>query len=380
MWIGILSCAGLGSLAACAAPPAGETTGEAGGALGHVDAACAALAAELRTSLDASVRAKHLPGATAAVDVGDCHPRLASGVSDLETRSPLRAGALFQAGSITKSFVATVILSLRAEGKVSLDAPVSTWVSGVPGGDRITVRQILNHTSGLYSYTESDEFLSALSAQPPRVWRPEEIIALAVKRPPYFAPGKGFRYSNTNYLIAGLVAEKAGGRPLGELLRARVIEPARLSHTYLDGAEPALPGLVHGYAMEGSRRVDTTREVDASALGAAGALVANAADLSSFYAQLLGGEILAPAELHEMRAFVHTGDPTAPEYGLGLIERTSPLGHAVGHDGQTFGFISSSFYLPDAGAMITVLVNTEETDINGMADDLASVVKAHLHE
>jgi D-alanyl-D-alanine carboxypeptidase len=369
--------AGLLSTASCASPPAGAAAGEPGAAMGKDDPACLAMGQDLQSSLDAAVHARHLPGAVAAADVGDCHLRVASGVSDLVAKTPFDAAALFRVGSITKSFVATLILSLRAEGLVSLDAPVSTYVSGVPGGEGISVRQILNHTSGLYNYLEDSDFLSAVQATPHRIWQPAELVAFAAAHKPYFPPGAGFRYSNTNYILAGLVAEKAGGKPLGELLRARVVEPARLAHTYLDGAEPEVPGLVHGYAADGSWFADVTLEGDASVTGAAGALVSSAADLNSFYHQLLRGDLLAPAELDEMRTWITTKDPTAPEYGLGLIERPSPLGSAFGHDGQIWGFISSSCHVPEAGASITVLVNTEETDINGILDDLATIVKTH---
>jgi len=346
--------------------------------MGPDDPTCAALVDELQSSLDAAVKARHLPGVAAAADFGDCHLRLASGMSDLVAKSPLQADGLFRVGSITKTFVATLLLSLRAEDKVSLDAPVSTYVSDVPGGDGITVRQLLNHTSGIYNYLESDDFLNALQANPYRVWQPAELIAVTAGHKPYFPPGGGFHYSNTNYIIAGLVAERAGGRPLAELLRARVVEPAGLLHTYLDGSEPALPGLVHGYSAQGSSFADVTQAGDASVTGAAGALVSNTADLNTFYHQLLSGERLGPAELDEMRTWIPTMDPTAPEYGLGLIERPSPLGPAFGHDGAIWGFISSSCYIPDAGASITVLVNTEETDINGIIDDLAKIVKTRM--
>jgi D-alanyl-D-alanine carboxypeptidase len=379
-WFAYLSFAALLSPTSCAAPPteAEAVAGTPGVATGHDDPACAALVDELQSSLDAAVKARHLPGAAAAADVGDCHLRFASGVSDLVTKSPVRADGLFRVGSITKSFIATLLLSLRADDKISLDAPVSTYVSGVPGGDGITVRQILNHTSGIYNYLESNDFLNAVQEKPDRVWQPAELVAIAAANKPYFQPGAGFHYSNTNYIIAGLVAEKAGGRPLGELLRARVVEPAGLLHTYLDGAEPGLPGLVHGYSPQGSSFADVTLAGDASVTGAAGALVSNAADLNTFFHQLLGGERLGPAELDEMRTGIPTMDPTAPEYGLGLIERPSPLGPAFGHDGQIWGFISSSCYIPDAGASITVLVNTEQTDINGIIDDLARIVKTRL--
>ncbi|WP_434042493.1 MULTISPECIES: serine hydrolase domain-containing protein [Sorangium] len=149
--------------------------------------------------------------------------------------------------SITKSFVAALALMLRAEGRLSLDDAVSRYVDGVPRGEQISVRQIMNHTSGLFDFTSFDEFWSAALDDPTHARTPAELVALAASKPPYFEPGQGFASSNTNYIVAGLLVEAASGEPVGELLRSRVLEPAELAHTYLDGAEAAMPGLVHGY-------------------------------------------------------------------------------------------------------------------------------------
>jgi D-alanyl-D-alanine carboxypeptidase len=371
-WLGWLAGAALLLTASCANAPAGP----AERAPGPEAEACAAITEELQAALDASVKAQRLPGATAAVDAGGCHHRIASGVSDLVTKSAMPADALFRIGSITKTFVATAMLSLHAEGKLSLDAPVSTYVSGVPSGDRITVRQILNHTSGIYNYTDSLELWDDVAKNPDRVWRPEELIAVAAKKPLSFRPGQRWEYSNTNYIIAGLIAEKIDGRPLGELLRARVIDPAGLSRTYLDGAEPELSGLVRGYSLDGASLVDQTFAVDASLTGAAGAMVSNTADLNSFFAQLLGGEILGPAELHEMETWADTMSADAPGYGLGLLETRSPIGMAIGHGGGLWGFSSYSCRFSDSHTEMTVLVNDEQADVMSMIDALANVMKA----
>jgi D-alanyl-D-alanine carboxypeptidase len=363
-----LSCATLVSVTGCgvAATPLA----------GVVAADCEALGAALQASLDAAVKTQKLPGVAAAVDAGGCQVRLASGVSSESTRARLEPGALFRVGSITKSFVATLALMLRAEGKLSLDAPVSTYVNGVPGGDRMTLRQVLNHTSGLFDYTESDAFWAAAGAAPTRRWAPPELIAFAAAGKPYFAPGEGFQYSNTDYIVAGLAVEAAAGRPVGELLRERVLAPAGLAHTYLDGDEPALPGLVRGYETDGETRVDATSAVDASAAWTAGALVSTTSDLTTFYAHLAAGALLAPAELREMTTWVPTGWPDEPGYGLGLGDRRSPLGAGWGHKGGIWGFISSSYALVERGDSITVLVNLETADVDRIADDLANVVSS----
>ncbi|WP_236644010.1 serine hydrolase domain-containing protein [Sorangium cellulosum] len=349
-------------------------TAGAGGAGGGASVDCDALSAELLAALDAAVEDQRLPGAAAAVSLGACSWRGASGVADAEAEIPLRPGDLFRVGSITKTFMATLALMLRAEGRLSLDDAVSEHVEGVPGGDRISVRQILNHTSGLYDFTQSDAFWSAALSDPERAWAPRELVEIAASQPPYFEPGEGFAYSNTNYIIAGLILEAASGEPVGELLRARILEPAGLEHTYLDGAEAALPGLVHGYGVDRGKLVDTTSAADPSAAGAAGALVSTTDDLTRFYRKVLGGELLGPAELAEMTTWVDARLGEVTGYGLGLSRRESRLGAQVGHDGGIWGFTSSSYYAIDSDASITVLVNLEVGDAGRIVDDLSDVL------
>lgn len=335
---------------------------------------CDALSVELQGALDAAVEAQRLPGAAAAVHLGGCSWLGAAGVADTEADVAIQPGDLFRAGSITKTFVSTLALMLRAEGRLSLDDAVSAYVGGIPRGEEISLRQILNHTSGVFDYTELDEFWTAALDDPTRTWTPAELIELAASKPPYFEPGRGFAYSNTNYILAGLIVEAASGEPIGELLRTRVLEPAALAHTYLDGAEEALPGLVHGYGRGRGELVETTSAIDASAAGAAGALVSTAGDLTSFYRKVLDGTLLDAAELEEMTAWVDAPLGEVTGYGLGLSRRESPLGVLVGHDGGIWGFTSSSYYTVDKDASITVLVNLEGGDVGRIVDDLSDVL------
>ncbi|AUX20650.1 serine hydrolase [Sorangium cellulosum] len=346
----------------------------AGGAGGGTSVDCDEVSAELQAALDAAVADQGLPGAAAAVRLGACSWRGASGIADAEAKVPMRPDDLFRVGSITKTFMATLALMLRAEGRLSLDDGVSRYVEGVPDGEQISVRQILNHTSGIYDFTQSDEFWSAALSDPERAWTPRELIEVAASHPPYFAPGQGFAYSNTNYIIAGLILEAASGEPVGELLRARILEPAGLARTYLDGAEAALPGLVRGYGIDRGKLVDTTSAADPSAAGTAGALVSTTEDLTRFYRKVLDGELLGPAELAEMTTWMDArlGDVTG--YGLGLSRRGSQLGPQYGHDGGIWGFTSSSYHAVDSDASITVLVNLEVGDARRIVDDMSDVL------
>jgi D-alanyl-D-alanine carboxypeptidase len=355
---------------------AAPVTGANDAAMSGDSSACAALSTRLQAVLDQATRAQRIPGATAAVDHAGCSWRGASGVSDIPAKTAARPGDLFHIGSITKTFTATLLLALRAEGKVSLDSPVADYVKGVPRGDTMTVRQLLNHTSGLFDYTECDAFWSAVEAAPARVWKPEDLVALAATKPPYFEPGQGWQYSNTDYIVAGMIVAAASGETAAEALRTRILAPHRLEHTYLDGYEEAVPGLVRGYEVDGRGFLDVTWSEDPSWAWTAGGLVSTTEDLNRFYADLLGGKVLPPAELQEMMGWVDTTWPSVPRYGLGLAERKFGSRVAAGHEGGVWGFVSASFHFTDPAATVSVLINLESGDAASIVGDLAKVLEA----
>jgi D-alanyl-D-alanine carboxypeptidase len=205
--------------------------------------------AKLQRALD-QVVAAGVPGAVLLVGDGDRTIRLASGYGNLKPRTPMRAGDRFRVGSITKAFVATVVLQLVAERKLSLKDTVERWLPGVvPNGKRITVRRLLNHTSGLFNYTEDRKFVAAAFRDPLRVWRPREIVAIATAHKPYFPPGAGWRYADTNYFVLGLIVQAATRRPLGSELRRRIFAPLRLRATTFDNAARIAGRHAHGYFL-----------------------------------------------------------------------------------------------------------------------------------
>src|SRR3954471_17142517 len=202
--------------------------------------------ARLRHALDAVVKSG-APGAIVLVRDGRRSVRLAGGYDNLAMRRPMRASDRFRVGSVTKTFVAAVVLQLVGEGRLALGDPVERWLPGVvPGGAGITIRQLLNHTSGLYDYAD-DAFVTRILADRGRVWAPRDLIALGTRRPPLFAPGARLAYSSTGYIALGLIVEAATGRPLAAELRRRIFMPLRLRATSLD-ANPHIAGRhAHGY-------------------------------------------------------------------------------------------------------------------------------------
>ncbi len=219
----------------------------------------------------------------------------------------VRADHRFRVGSVTKTFVSATVLQLAAEQRLSLDDPIDRWV---PGAGPIPLRRLLDHTSGIYNHAEDPRtFEHGLLKQ----WRPRELVAISLSHPPYFAPGAGWHYSNTNYVLLGLVIEQVTGRPLAAELERRLIRPLGLRDTSYDESA-RVPGLAPGPPQ------------NTSWAGASGALVSTAHDLARFYRALLSGRVLAPAQLAAMK----TRDPVAGPYGLGLFTRDDQLRRGVG--------------------------------------------------
>src|SRR5256885_14289786 len=182
-----------------------------------------------------AVVAAGAPGAIVLARDGSRTLRLAAGVSDRAHGTPMRVSDRFRVGSVTKTFVAAVVLQLVGEGKLSLDDTVEKWVPGlVPGGDAITVRELLNHTSGIFDYLndgDSTVLRPYLKGDLGHVWTPRALVGVASKHPPHFPPGSGWSYSNTGYIVLGLIAEAATGDSLGAELKRRPFEPLRPSPT-----------------------------------------------------------------------------------------------------------------------------------------------------
>jgi D-alanyl-D-alanine carboxypeptidase len=308
------------------------------------------------TALDAAVGdvvAAGVPGIL--VRVQEPHRaarRLAAGVSDLATGAALRPTAQFRIGSITKTFVATAVLQLVGEGRLTLDEPVARRLPDLlANGDQITVRQLLNHTSGLADYTAHPELFAGIIRN--RTWEPRELLTLAGELTQQFEPGAAWAYSNTNYIAAGLLIEAVTGRPLARELDRRIFSPLRLDHTSMPVATARLSGYyAHGYTSTDSIPTADGRPLDVTSYNpshawAAGAIVSSAADLSTFYRTLLGGGLLSMPLLREMQTTIAV-DPTDPartfSYGLGLWRVTDTCGANWGHTGAIFGYQTQAFW------------------------------------
>lgn len=289
----------------------------------------------------------------------------AAGVADVATGRPLQPDLRFRVGSLAKPFVATVVLQLVDEGAIGLDQPVAAVLPGVlPDGDAITVRHLLQHTSGIPDYvgvlSDPDDPRAVQ-----RVWRPAELVAAVADAPRHFPPGSDWRYSNTGYALLGMFVEAVTGDRLERVLAERITRPLGLDDTWLPVAARGLGG-PHAAGLsipldEDGQPAGPPRDAthdNPSMAWAAGGLVSTAADLAAFEAALLDGELLPADLLAQMRSTVDTGGD-GTRYGLGLMEQDLPCGTAAGHDGGIAGYSSAAFTIPDNGRQAVVLVNTD---------------------
>ena len=315
--------------------------------------------------------APHSPGAILRVR----GPKLGSwtgvaGLGRIEPRERMRGADRFRAGSIVKMFVATAVLQLAERGRLSLDAPLPTVLpASVAGrfqnaGD-ITVRMLLNHRSGIPEW-DSPELDEQIARHPAKVWKVTELVDLAAAKPPVFAPGTSYAYSNTDYTLLGLIIERLTGRSWRREVTRRVIVPLGLSHTSLPapGNREIKGAHAHGYRQVGGRTTDITR-VDPSIAGAAGggALVTTVQDLTVFLDALLKGRLFARRRtLRQMLTFgAATGEGGVTGYGLGLERRVFPGDiQVVGHLGGAPGYFSFVARLRAQGATIATLSNSED--------------------
>jgi D-alanyl-D-alanine carboxypeptidase len=286
-----------------------------------------------------------------------------AGYANLRTKERISAAHVFRVGSITKTFVATVVLQLATEGALALDDPVERWLPTlVPNGAAITLRHLLGHTSGIYNYTDDGRLTAATIRNPLAPWSPATMVQVAISHPPLFAPGRGWSYSNTGYILLGMVVEKASGHTLADELRDRIFEPLGLTRTSLPAAAALPAPFAHGYLPRGNGVVPTPGGRPADVTGwsaswawAAGGIVSNVRDVGRFYAALLGGELLSPERLREMKTTVPAF--ASDRYGLGLQEMDLGCGRVWGHSGGTPGYTVLAYNSENGAHQAIVVVN-----------------------
>jgi len=317
------------------------TTGDVDGEVSDDDADRAAIEEGIRTLMR-----EHLlftNGAGIAVGIEDrrvaWRASLAEGVEDVKSKKPLAADSLFRVASISKMFIAAAVLRLTEEQKIDLDDTLDRWYPDYPEADRITVRMLLNHTSGISDYVQPGES--------------EEIIAASADMPRYFEPGEGWAYSNTNYIFLGRIIEKVSGKTLGDHLQSAVFERAGITHTTLEKEDGINGTLATGHLFANDKLEPYLGENPA---WADGGIVSSVSDLISFMTRLFEGWLVSTLSLDEMLTFVSTGGEKM--YGLGVLWYGDPtVGEGYGHNGSLTNFNGELVYFPLVKMAIAVQAN-----------------------
>ncbi len=312
------------------------------------------------------------PAALAAVTKADGSTvGVAVGTGNLETGEAPPLDGEIRIGSSTKTFTAVVILQLVQEGKINLDEPVETYLPGLLRGEgidgsKITIRQLLQHTSGLPEYTDQTGHEDPV-ANRDNYYSPRDLLDFALKKPADFAPGSQWKYSNTNYVMLSLLAERVTHRPLAEQITKRIIEPLGLAHTYYPGpGEEDIRGThPHGYHRRSQGELEDITRKDPSEAGGAGAMISTPSELNKFFQAVLDGTLLSQDSIAEMKKTVDAGQPErgVDHYGLGIISTSlSCGGTAWGHAGSIPGYTTFNGVGPD-GTAVTVAVTALTTAI-----------------
>jgi D-alanyl-D-alanine carboxypeptidase len=316
----------------------------------------------LRQAAQALVRSG-VPGTAVLTKGSGGVTRIAVGVDLAAGHRPMLTTDRFRVGSITKTFVATLVLRLVEDGRLSLDDSVERWLPGlVPHGNAISLRQLLQHTSGLFDYAADPATFQPFATDPGYAWQPRDLVAIATTHQPNFAPGQGWGYSNTNFVLLGLIVESATGNPVGAELERQIFRPLHMWATSFDtdgrysdrSSGKDVARFAHGYSTINGQTIDAS-DLTPSWGYAAGAITSTADDLATFYSALMRGKLIARRSLKAMTTAVSIG-PNAG-YGLGFLHAKTPCGWLWGHDGGTFGYTSNALVSPDGNRVAVVLAN-----------------------
>ncbi|WP_225753954.1 serine hydrolase [Actinotalea sp. Marseille-Q4924] len=280
----------------------------------------------------------------------------AAGRADRAERQ-LETGDAFRIGSITKTFVAVLVIQLVEEGRLDLTAPVESVLPGVPWTTGVTVEQLLNHTSGIPNFY--DALYAQATADRDRLWTPQEVLALVGTFPRRFEPGADQEYSNSNYLLLGMVLESVTGQPWTQLVQERIVVPLGLTRTGAGGDAPEpVTGFSTSFGVDRDSEGISYRAM-ATGAGAAGSMVSTAPDLVTFFTALAGGDLVSQDSLNRMRSFVPSDEEAW--YGLGLGRVDFPSGDGFGHSGEIPGYTSLAAIRPESGDLVVILTNDDNT-------------------
>ncbi len=343
----------------------------------------AAYTSRLQFVLDSVCNRYHIKGTSAAVLVpGVGTWKGVNGISSVG--HPITSDMLLGIGSNTKTYVSATMLKLQEMGKVNLDDTIGTWIHGYANiNGQITIRQVLNHTSGIYSFTSNPAFGDSIVADFNRVWTPEEMLQFV--QAPVFAAGTSWDYSNTNYIIAGIIIKQIQAQPINTILHDLIFTPQGLSNTIIFPADATIATIARPWSknFNGTYLEDLTAQYGYSntamfsAASTAGAIMQTAEDNAKFWHQLISGSIISSTSLNQMLQFVHIGYWAVGTghdigYGLGIFRYQNYMnGHTIyTHGGTNIGYINENMVDSVTGVCISVLTNQDSISNSQLMADL----------
>ena len=337
---------------------------------------------KLETKLAELCKAGRLPGATFGFVLPDGRSgAVATGYSDVEKKIPMRPNDKMLSASIGKSYVSAIMLQLIQEGKANLSDKIDHWFGAenwfyrLPNAGDITLRMLMNHTSGIPDHIENRRFIAARRQNPERFWSPQELVMTILDAPPLFPAGKGWAYSDTNYILVGMIIEQITHAAYYDELSRRILRPLRLDDTSPSNKK-VISGLISGYTDPKNpygvpEKVcqDGKDALNPQAEWTGGGLVSTSLDTARWAKYLFGGNVLQPSSLRTMLSGVDKVDLPAHKYGLGVYIRTGEWGTSYGHGGDYYGFRSAVDYFADYDLAVAIQVNS---------DNFASERQMHL--
>jgi D-alanyl-D-alanine carboxypeptidase len=372
-------------LAGLVAPPVGSVAAQAGPSVAVATAAPddavleSALQADLEAYLQANGQGEHISAAGLSVSLADRRSSidLAAGTTTFGGTEPVCPGSVWQIGSNTKAFTSVLLLQLEAEHRLSIDDPLGRWLPEYPQWRDVSIRRLLNMTSGIPTYDDTSAWMADYIADPHRSFSPERLVGYAVGVP----ATSGYSYSNTNYVLAEMIVERVTGESYGRELRDRIFEPLALEDIWyrpdrypssVTSWEPA--GYFTNSALPGSAALvgrDVSRETLSWARGAGG-IISTTGDMTRWERALYSGRLLPAQQQAELASLIstRTGQPiatTTPDdpmgFGLGIAQITAPgIGTAWFYEGETLGFRTLHLFMPETGLIMAMGLNSQPVD------------------
>jgi D-alanyl-D-alanine carboxypeptidase len=294
----------------------------------------------------------------------------AFGKADIEADRPMDQADHVRIASITKTFVATAILQLVDRGKLSLDDKLAAYVEGIQNGEKITLRQLLGMTSGIYDFTGDRQFLKDFAANPLMPFGPQDVVAIVRRHVPEFAPGAKVAYCDTNYVFLGVVLEKVAGKPVAQVIEEQIFTPLKLRGTSFPATAMMPSPFARGYyaGEDGKGELKDYTSTDPNVAWAAGAMISTLDDLHVWAKVFATGALLKPETHIEQLRFGTVGDSGGLNigYGLGIAK----FGDFIGHNGAILGYTTAMLYLPDADAIFVIEGNQSSNFSNAATEIL----------